>query len=157
VLDLQHPEQPTQCRSCQSHECCLSCFRLKKCKHFCNANRGNRLFKLQASRLDKAVDRVHIQRESAHAVRLRWCTRGAHHVTPASCTSAAGTVHASCLACLDRQREQDRRRAGSAAHVRAAAIDQNAEQDDARDAVVPLFTVCLTKVFDSPSSSDKQG
>jgi hypothetical protein len=37
---------------------------------------------------------VHIQCEAACAAGFRWCTIGAHQVTPVACVSANGTVHA---------------------------------------------------------------
>jgi hypothetical protein len=56
---------------------------------------------------------------------------GSHQVLPGACTSPDGTLHTDCHTCLDGQRQR------SAAHARAAAIDQNAEQDaiDEQDGV----------------------
>lgn len=96
---------------------------LKKRKHFLNTNHRNQLFKTCRSCRDRHIARVRIEREAAHAVGLRCCTSGSHCVTVVACTSPAGILHASCLACHERRRE------AYAAHARAAAIDQNAGQD----------------------------
>jgi hypothetical protein len=45
ALDLQHPDRPTRCRSCQRRERCSGCLSLKKRKHFHNANHANQPFK----------------------------------------------------------------------------------------------------------------
>ena len=131
VLDVQNPNTPTRCHSCQRRENCSSCSKLKKKKHFYNAKQPNQLFKTCQTCRDKTINCNQKQREAAAAVGLRWCISGVHQVTVEDCTSPGGIIHASCLVCLERWHET------YAAQVAAAAIDQNAEQDtvDGREGV----------------------
>jgi hypothetical protein len=80
---------------------------------------------------DRSIARVRMEHDAANAVGLRWCTTGRHRVSAAACMSTGGVLLACCLACRERQNE------AYAAHIAAAAVDQNAEQDaiDDRDGV----------------------
>jgi hypothetical protein len=92
-------------------------FQGKKAETLPQGNRGDQLFKTcQSCRSRQCSDRT------CGCSRSRVET-GSHRVNPVACTSAGGTVHARCLACIERRREV------YAAHARAAAIYQNAEQD----------------------------
>jgi hypothetical protein len=126
VLNLQ----PTHCRFCQHRERCSRCLN-QRCR-------------------DKRVLRHHVQREAAHALGLRWCPRGCHRVTEAACTSADGSVHANCLACLDRLRDY------RAAHTHAAVTDQIAEQDaiEDREAVATDPIVDAVQLHDEGEQHD---